>query len=159
VTLHAELPEEAAPEMPEGPVVEEPVEEEPVEEPASLVPAPVTVEWTAEEAVADAPVEAPRRRGFWGWLFRTRTGGPEIETAREIEPDSEPEGIVGESVAQEPAAEERIVEEPVAEEPVVEEPESVEAAGDAVDPERARAILDEALDALGAAHHRPFSRG
>ena len=29
----------------------------------------------------------------------------------------------------------------------------------AVDPERARAILDEALDALGAAHHRPFSRG
>jgi hypothetical protein len=27
------------------------------------------------------------------------------------------------------------------------------------DPERARVILDEALDALGAAHHRPFSRG
>jgi hypothetical protein len=29
----------------------------------------------------------------------------------------------------------------------------------ALDPERARRILDEALDALGAAHHRPFSRG
>jgi hypothetical protein len=30
---------------------------------------------------------------------------------------------------------------------------------DALDPERVRVILDEALDALGAAHHRPFSRG
>jgi hypothetical protein len=29
----------------------------------------------------------------------------------------------------------------------------------ALDPERARVILDEALDTLGAAHHRPFSRG
>ena len=28
-----------------------------------------------------------------------------------------------------------------------------------LDPERARLVLDEALDALGAAHHRPFSRG
>ena len=28
-----------------------------------------------------------------------------------------------------------------------------------LDPEQAQAILDEALDALGAAHHRPFSRG
>jgi hypothetical protein len=30
---------------------------------------------------------------------------------------------------------------------------------DSLDPERVRLILDEALDALGAAHHRPFSRG
>ena len=29
----------------------------------------------------------------------------------------------------------------------------------ALDPERVLVILDEALDALGAAHHRPFSRG
>ena len=36
-------------------------------------------------------------------------------------------------------------------EPAVEDP--------ALDPERARVILDEALDTLGAAHHRPFSRG
>jgi hypothetical protein len=28
-----------------------------------------------------------------------------------------------------------------------------------LDPERAQAILDDALDALGSAHHRPFSRG
>ena len=41
---------------------------------------------------------------------------------------------------------------------------ALEAAADpavdaALDPERARVILDEALDTLGAAHHRPFSRG
>jgi hypothetical protein len=29
----------------------------------------------------------------------------------------------------------------------------------AIDPERAEAVLQEALDALGSAHHRPFSRG
>ena len=39
------------------------------------------------------------------------------------------------------------------------EADEPEPADPAVDPERARAILDEALDALGAAHHRPFSRG
>jgi hypothetical protein len=40
--------------------------------------------------------------------------------------------------------------------------EPVEAAAaedDRLDPERAQAILDGALDALGSAHHRPFSRG
>jgi len=34
-----------------------------------------------------------------------------------------------------------------------------EAPSASLDPERARLILDEALDTLGAAHHRPFSRG
>jgi hypothetical protein len=86
-------------------------------------------------------------------------------------------------VAQEaPAAEEA----PVAEErqvadetglaevaPLVDEPVGVEAGvspgGSAteeaaadeapLDPERAQAVLDGALDALGSAHHRPFSRG
>src|SRR6186997_2496366 len=79
VTLHAELPEEEAAE----PAVEEPepevpaaVEPEPLgQEPVAEVPAPVTVEWTAEEPVAEDSVESRRRRRFWGWLFRTRTGG------------------------------------------------------------------------------------
>jgi hypothetical protein len=51
---------------------------------------------------------------------------------------------------------------PKAAAPTVEDPEAVEAeaadAGDRLDPERALVILDEALDTLGAAHHRPFSR-
>jgi len=68
VTLHAELPEEEAPE----PAVEEPEPVEPApaepeplaQEPVAEVPAPVTVEWTAEEPVAEESVETGRRRGF-----------------------------------------------------------------------------------------------
>jgi hypothetical protein len=41
--------------------------------------------------------------------------------------------------------------------PVPEEPDPSAEPGLA--PERAQAILDEALDALGSAHHRPYSRG
>jgi len=58
------------------------------------------------------------------------------------------------------------VEEPVAEEPAEPEPDVPEPVAAAeshaeapLDPDRARVILDDALDALGAAHHRPFSRG
>ena len=84
------------------------------------------------EPVAEEPEEPETpRRGFWGWLFRTRT-----ETV--LSP--EPEEI---EVEPEPA-------------PVAVEQEPLDAG---VDTEQARVILDEALDALGAAHHRPFSRG
>ena len=105
-----------------------------------------------------------------GWLFRSRTS-PAMSEATPAEdavdespveerPSSEP------PVADVPAAqtlEWPRVEEPVAEEPEPEVPEPVAAAEshpDApLDPDRALVILDEALDALGAAHHRPFSRG
>jgi hypothetical protein len=110
VTLHAELPQSAEPEP----------EPEPEAEP--------------EPPAADAAEEGASR-GFWGWLFRPRTGSPP-----EPEPVAEPE--------------------PLPDEPVTEPPAAEEAAEDApVDSERARVILDDALDALGAAHHRPFSRG
>src|SRR5215211_3967004 len=144
VTLHAELPERE-----EEPVTEEPPEVEQVaEEPAPddgdaaddgdrLQPVPAS----AEEPVAETEEpQAPRkRRGFWAWLFRPRTGEPEIQAepvVAEPEPEPEPEP----------------------------DPEPVAVAvgadaGGSPDPERARVILDEALDALGAAHHRPFSRG
>jgi hypothetical protein len=159
-------------------VAEEPiaVAEEPVAEgPVALEPAPV----------AEEPEPARERRGFWAWLFRTRTGTPEVEPEPEpvaaepehepvaAEPEPEPVAVEPESIAVEPEPEP---------EPVVAEPEhegsdpldeaeaderddpggltpADEDAEPAVDPERARAILDEALDALGAAHHRPFSRG
>ena len=108
VTLHAELPQGSEPEPEPEPLAEEP------EEP-----------------------EIPRR-GFWGWLFRTRTGGAAEPVLAEPEPvaiEPEPERVAA-----------------------IPEPEAGEdAAG--VDTEQARVILDEALDALGAAHHRPFSRG
>jgi hypothetical protein len=161
VTLHAELPGEEAPEpVAEGP----PAEEEPVAE-APVAEDPVAIEEPpmVEDAVEREPESPVSRRGFWGWLFRTRTGENEIA----IEPEAEPIAPEPEPVAYEP---EPVVEEPepdaVEPEPVVEQPEPVavelepEPEEEAtVDSERARAILDEALDALGAAHHRPFSRG
>jgi hypothetical protein len=200
VTLHAELPEDAAPEaeeppaeepvsdepaaeepVPEEPVAEEPVaDESPAEELIDVAEEPVAEEPVAEETppVAEEPEPARERRGFWAWLFRTRTGGPNVEP--------EPVVVEPEPVVVEPEPEpEPIAVEPDADpepEPVVAQPEhegsdpldepaaddgddpggltpADEEAEQAVDPERARAILDEALDALGAAHHRPFSRG
>ena len=57
-------------------------------------------------------------------------------------------------------AEEPIVEEP---EPIVEEPEPIaeEPAPEdgTLDRDGAQAALESALEALGSAHHRPFSRG
>ena len=100
VTLHAELPE---PEP--GPEPEPEVEPEPEPE----------------------PEPAAERRGFWGWLFRSRTDQPEPEPEPDAEPELQPEP-----------------------EP---EPEPTPAA------QQALLVLDGALDALGAAHHRPFSRG
>jgi hypothetical protein len=168
VTLHAELPEDEAP-IAEEPIAEDPpvAAEEPsaeAEEPEPLADAERPVADVEEpEPVADEPQAAPRRRGFWGWLFRTRTGGQDVEPEQvAIEPEPEPVVEEPEPVAVEPEPE-PVVEKP---EPVVEETEPEPAAAEvdsddeaAVDPERARAILDDALDALGAAHHRPFSRG
>jgi hypothetical protein len=78
---------------------------------------------------APPPPEEKKSGGFWGWLFRPRTEAPPIA------PEPAQVTIETEAVVIEP------------------EPEH------ALDPDRARLVLDEALDALGAAHHRPFSRG
>src|SRR5215211_3811342 len=169
VTLHAELPERE-----EEPVTEEPPEVEQVaEEPApddgdaaddgdSLQPVPAS----AEEPVAETEEpQAPRkRRGFWAWLFRPRTGEPEIQAepvVAEPEPDDE-DRLKPVPESQEPVAEPEPKPEPEPEPEPDPEPVAVAVGADAggsPDPERARVILDEALDALGAAHHRPFSRG
>jgi hypothetical protein len=104
-------------------------------------------------------------------------GEPEPEPLAD-EP-AEPEPLAEEPAEPEPVAEEPepepVAEEPAEPEPVAEQPEpepepepdpvDAEAAPEpvdddpALDTERARVILDEALDTLGAAHHRPFSRG
>jgi hypothetical protein len=156
VTLHAELPNEPSAEPPEE--EPEPVAEEPEPEPV----APKLAGEVAPELVAEQPIEAPvveqKRRGFWGWLFRQRTAPPEAAPIPVAQPDpvaveAEPEPV---TVAPQP--------EPVAVEPepdpVALEPEPDASDGPpALGPERALVVLDEALDALGAAHHRPFSRG
>jgi hypothetical protein len=133
--------------VPEEPVVEEPVPEEPV----------------VEEPVVEEPAQ-PRKRGFFGWLFRPRSSA-QIAEAQTVEAPPEPEG------AQEAVAEPEPVVEPEPE-PVVElEPEPVDVRPEpapetepephepGLGPEHAQAVLDEALEALGSAHHRPFSRG
>ncbi|MGH2803979.1 MAG: hypothetical protein ACRDL4_13180, partial [Thermoleophilaceae bacterium] len=122
-----------------------------------------------------------RRRGFLAWLFRPRTSeqGAPGPVAAEPEPVAkepvEPEPVAKEPVENEPVAKEPVEPEPVENEPVANEPvakervaapesdpvpaEAPELGEAGLDPEGAQAILDEALDALGAAHHRPFSRG
>jgi hypothetical protein len=173
VTLRAELPEMEEPEPEPELVAEEPEPEpEPVAEPEPEDSEPVVQE---PEAVAEEPEPEPvvetsedrPRRGFWGWLFRHRTGSgasvaevhePAVEEPEPVtaEPEAEP-------VAAEPEPEPVAAEPESAPEPEPEpEPEPVaQQFGEppALDPDRARVILDEALDALGAAHHRPFSRG
>jgi hypothetical protein len=186
VTLTAELPrQEPAPEpepppepvalLPEPepePVPEEAVPEEPVpEEPKSAPP----IIWE--------PPAPRRRRGFWGWLFRERTATQRpvlIEPEPEpdpVEPEPEPEPIEPELVEPEPVEPELVEPEPVQPqaEPVRPQPEPVQpeplAAPPEADPEPvepvlagvaaedAQTALDGMLDALGSAHHRPFSRG
>jgi hypothetical protein len=95
-----------------------------------------------EEPVAEAPeIEAPALEE------------PAVEEPAVEEPTAEEPG------AEEPAVEEPVAEEPPVEEPAVEEPDAQEAPRAGLDPEHAQAVLDEVLDALGSAHHRPFSRG
>lgn len=161
VTLRAELPqpEEAQPE----PAATDPRDEaQHVSD--QLRPFRVEPEPTPEpdaESGADTSEPAPRR-GLWGWLFRRRTEPGAAQTkphAAEAEP--KPVAAEPEPLAAEPG-------------PLAAEPQAVAADADpaaldteagaldappALDSKRARLILDEALDALGAAHHRPFSRG
>jgi hypothetical protein len=166
-----------------GPIAAEPgpVAAEP--EPAEAEPEPAEAEPEPEDADPGPAVELGKalseRRGFWRWLFRTRTASRVIEpeavaakpepVAAETEPAAakpEPVEPERELAAIEPDPEPLAVEpEPVEPEPVAVEPEpepepaAANPAEAPLDPERARLVLDEALDALGAAHHRPFSRG
>ena len=137
VTLHAELPEGAEPE-PEP----EPVAAEPEPEPVAAEPEPVEAE--------PEPEPTKQRRGFWAWLFMPRTA------SQATEPEPEPEPVEPEPVATEPEPEPDPEPEP---EPEPEPKLDPEPNDGPLDSERARLVLDEALDALGAAHHRPFSRG
>ncbi|HEY7453861.1 MAG TPA: hypothetical protein VH683_04800 [Thermoleophilaceae bacterium] len=163
VTLRAELPEAAEPETAPEPEPEPEPEPVAVEREPEPEPEPVAVE-------PEPDPEPPKaRRGFWAWLFRPRTGSQTVEPEPEpVEPDPEPVAVEPDPqpVAVEPEPEP----EPVEPEPVEPEPEPVAAGPEPVaaepephdgplDSERARLVLDGALDALGAAHHRPFSRG
>jgi hypothetical protein len=189
VTLHAELPDTPDPEPvavePEPEAEPEPAAAEPAPEPepepvaAEPDPEPIAKEADPEpvaaapdpEPIAEAPEPPRQRRGFFAWLFRTRTdppvtaaepvaAGPEPEPIA-IEPEPEPAQVTieAEAIVVDPEPDPEPEPKPGPESHSEPEPESQSEPETGLDPERARVVLDEALDALGAAHHRPFSRG
>jgi hypothetical protein len=148
VTFRATVPE-PGPAAESDAVVTEPepvIEPEPVlAEPAPIPnPDPVTVEL---QAVAEAPGEE-RQSFFARWLFRRRqplpAPKPEAVVAAPEPEVAEPEPL---AVAPEPIAD------PEPESPSEPEPLVASAA------DRVQQVLDGTLEALGQAHHRPFSRG
>jgi hypothetical protein len=130
------------------PEPEPPPQPEPTPPPAAVeapaVEAPVAEEPVAEEPLREAPPEVPVKLGFFARLFgRRRPVVDEVEPAAP-EPAAVEPGPKLTAAVPEPGPEPR----PIALAP---EPEP-EPAGDAT------AALSAALDSLGQAHHRPFSR-
>jgi hypothetical protein len=189
VTLHAELPGVEEPEPPE-PEPPEPAEPPEPGEPGAPADPQAAMEAEAAKPFTGEPDAARPRRGFWAWLFRTRTGTPAVEEAEAAAAEPEPSALATTepapealaaaepapgalaaaepepeavrepepALAAEPAAEPALAAEPGAAEPGEAVPDVDSAPLVPLDHARARLILDEALDALGAAHHRPFSR-
>jgi hypothetical protein len=159
---------------------EQPAHAEPIDEahsPVAEIPPAAALAFDAAGAPANgsgagagAHNDPPRRRrGFWarlfaGWLV------PEDRLGRAV-PERADERVTPEAVDR---SDDTVEEEPqpLAEEqqPPPEEaepgPETAESppekavaeAPSVIDEEGARAVLEEALDALGSAHHRPYSR-
>ena len=109
-----------------------------------------TVAWEGERARGTVSLEP----SGWGTTVTFKATVPQAEPA-EQEPERAPppprSGILGRLfpgfwVAEEP---------PAAEEPALSAPPQPEPPNE----DEARAVLDGALDTLGSAHHRPFSRG
>jgi hypothetical protein len=139
--------QDTAPPAPSVPVVEAPAPVEPVAE------VPVAEEPVAEEPVAEEPVA------------QEETAGMAEEPPEREEPTAESEESAPEPEEAAPEPEELIPEpdEPaleLEEPPLSEELAAIELASpeSGLDLERAQAILDDVLDALGSAHHRPYSR-
>jgi hypothetical protein len=104
-------------------------------EPEPAEPEPEAEAEPEAKPVEPAPIPEPARPGFFARLFRRRRVEVAAERAAAPEAEARPE--------------------PVAEaEPEMPEPEA--ARPPAADP---LAALTGALDSLGSAHHRPFSRG
>jgi hypothetical protein len=136
-----------------------PAEVAAVEEPEVLAPpaAPAEVAAVAEPEMA-APPAAPAEVAAVEEPEVAAPPAAPAEVAAVEEPDVAPADVVAvEVAAEEWAAEEEpgIVAAPA--EPVVEEPEG-EIRVSRLGNDEAQGVLDAVLDALGSAHHRPFSR-
>lgn len=159
VTFRATVPEPDPPPAIPAPAAEpQPIAEasqlEQTTDPESVVVAPEPTPATAPEpSSGDAePVPAPKRGGFLTrWLFRERRPTErEAAAALSVAPSTEPAPPVPEAA-------------PAAAEPTSVELAAVvmptEPAQETAEAQRVQAVLDGTLEALGQAHHRPFSRG
>ncbi|HEY1711782.1 MAG TPA: hypothetical protein VGG07_02710 [Solirubrobacteraceae bacterium] len=159
--------EEAPPAEPEPePVAAEPVAEAPEPEPVAEAPEPEPVAEEPEPEPEPEPelvttVAAPRR-GMFARLFRRKPGA---DPAPVIEVDGDPEPVIeiGAKSESEPEPETATEPEPVAE--MVPEPVAEPEPAPAPDPDQSASpqppgenALAAALDSLGMAHHRPYSR-
>jgi hypothetical protein len=132
--------------------------------PPSMIEEEVAVE--EPEIVVEPAPEAPpaKRPGFWARLFGRKQPPVASPAVAEVPPVEEPV----EDPVREPEPEPVPVEEPPAPplqpvpDPEPDPDEPLPAAEEEVAPlddDRTVAVLTEVLDNLGAAHHRPFSRG
>ena len=140
-------------------VTAEEVAATPDPEPAAATPEPepepepvAMVEPEPEPDPEPAAVAEPPRRGFWARLFRRRAAEPAAVEEEAPALSAELEAALQQPLAQvepEPQVEPEAQVEP--EPPVEPDPEAA--------PAIEVAVLEEMLASLGAAHHRPFSRG
>ena len=125
------------------------------------VPAePVTEEWVAEVPVAEVPT--PERRGFWGWLLRTRTGVGGVPRADQPLSRSRSPSPSRSSRSRSPRSlspKSLSAEEPVAPEPVAEADRIDEESEETVDCQACSRHSRRGARCSRGAHHRPFSRG
>jgi hypothetical protein len=146
--------EDPAPPVPEP----EPVDAEPAEpEPVALEPEPEAIE-PEPEPEATAPDIAPRPGMFarFRLAFRRRPDPIERDPVIEMAPEPEPELAAPALPTPEPAEE---TEAPPVPEPVAEAPPPPEPAAESEPaPLAGEAALTAALESLGMAHHRPYSR-
>jgi hypothetical protein len=147
VTLTARVEgEDPAPE-PEPVPAPEPVAPEP-EAPAAEQSSP------PEDSLAESPREGWLKRFFGKRRPMAMAADAPVWVAGAPQGEAEPEPVEPEPVIEEPVAAE-----PVATEPVATEPEPEIDPNAPLTPSSAQAALESALEALGSAHHRPFSRG
>jgi hypothetical protein len=159
VTLTAELVEDGDPPEQEEPVGAAGVGEEPAPDAAADAverPADATKPVATDEV--PSPDRQRRRRGFWsrlfaGWLVPEERLGRAAVTGT-AEPGA---GLPAPTV--EAAAEETPAPDVGPDGHELAAPTTDTEVRAATDHEQARSVLEETLDALGSAHHRPFSRG
>jgi hypothetical protein len=128
---HATEPTPPTPSAPGSPLSSEPAARTPEPEPVATEREPVLTEPASAVTEPEPDVIEPQAE-------RIEADPVNVDAEEEVEPvEAEAEAVEAEAVE-------------------AGEPEDESAW---LDPERARVVLDEALNALGAAHHRPFSRG